>query len=211
LKALQQGQKYVSDCEKSRERCQDRKQIRITNANMRKRIIHEENCVGSYSVSKDNDRLYINSECDKKELAANTRAAKAILNAFPKAKIEIRPHIIKKDLKNPEYRINGILADRKGVTSEKGIAAGFNKAIKQGSCIVVIDFDDSPKTKGAPLNLERLANKLQGRWEDFDEGIIKECYVIHNGKVARITENQVFKDEKKSRQTLLDSFIRMGL
>ncbi|MCR5454677.1 MAG: hypothetical protein K6F33_06795 [Bacteroidales bacterium] len=75
----------------------------------------------------------------------------------------------------------------------------------------MIDFDFDEKTRSNHLNLERLANKLQGRWEDFEDGIIKECYVIHNGKVARITENQVFKDEKKSRQTLLDSFIRMGL
>ena len=211
LNGVAQGQKYVADCEKSRKRCIGRKDISDKNSKMQEWVTREEKNVGTYTASKENDRLFINSECDKNELAANTRAAKDILNAFPKAEIHIRPNIIKKDLKNPEYRINGVLADRKGITSENGIAAGFNKAIKQGSSVVVIDFDFDEKTKSNPLNLERLANKLQGRWEDFEDRIIKECYVIHNGKVARITENQVFKDEKKSRQTLLDSFIRMGL
>lgn len=211
LKAMAQGQKYVSDCEKSRKRCIGRKDISDKNTKMQEWITQEEKNVGTYTVSKENDRLFINSECDKNELAANTQAAKAILNAFPKTEIHIRPNIIKKDLKNPEYRINGVLADRKGVTSENGIAAGFNKAIKQGSSVVVIDFDFDEKTRSNPLNLERLANKLQGRWEDFEDGIIKECYVIHNGKVARITKEYVFNNKIKSRNKILETLGTLGL
>lgn len=211
LKAMEQDQKYVADCEKSRKRCQGRKQINDTNTNMKKWVTREEKGVGTYSVSKDNDRLFINSECDKKELAANTRAAKAILDAFPKAKIEIRPHIIKKDLKNPEYRINGILADRKGVTSEKGIAAGFNKAIKQGSSVVVIDFDDSPKTKTRDLRWIDTAINLGNRIEDFKEELISECYLIHKNRVLRITVEDFGNDEKSSKLKLTQILKEFGL
>lgn len=209
LKALEKGQEYIINCKENKQRCK-RDKFKIDNADMKEWVTREEKGVGTYSVSKDNDRLYINSECDKNELAANARAAKAILNAFPKTEIQIRPNILKDKLRNPEYWINGVLADRKGITNEKGVAAGFNKAIKQGSSIVVIDCDDNDDFR-KNVNIERLGNKIQGRWEDFEEGIIKECYVIHNGKVAKITQFQVFKDEKKSRQTLLDLFIRIGL
>ena len=209
LKALEKGQEYVSNCTENKQRCK-RDKFKIDNADMKEWVTREEKGVGTYSVSKDNDRLSINSECDKNELAANARAAKAILNAFPKAEIQIRPNILKDKLRNPEYWINGVLADRKGITNEKGVAAGFNKAIKQGSSIVVIDCDDNDDFR-KNVNIERLGNKIQGRWEDFEEGIISECYVIHNDKVARITKTQVFNDERKSKRAILGLLTQAGL
>ena len=211
LKAMAQGQKYVSDCEKSRKRCIGRKDISDKNTKMQEWITQEEKNVGTYTVSKENDRLFINSECDKNELAANARAAKAILNAFPKAEIHIRPNIIKKDLKTPEYRINGVLAYRKGVASENGIAAGFNKAIKQGSSIVVIDFDDSPKTKNRDLRWIDTAINLGNRIEDFKEELISEYYLIHKNRVLRITVEDFGNDEKSSKLKLTQILKEFGL
>lgn len=189
----------------------ERENKKRKNRAMKDKVTNAAKGVGAYSVSKESKNLFINSECDKNELQANKTAAIKIINAFPEVIVHIRPDIKQIDLKNPEYLINDILADRKGINSlKKGISAGFSKAIDQGSSIVVIDCDYSTELQ-ENFNLERLANKLQGRWEDFEEGIIKECYVIHNGKVARLTKNQVFKDEKKSRRSVLGLLINAGL
>lgn len=52
---------------------------------------------------------------DMSEILPNTRTTKVLLDAFPEMEIKIREHILKEGMKNPEYEINGIIADRKGI------------------------------------------------------------------------------------------------
>ena len=66
-------------------------------------------------------RLKISYDADKKEFEQNTITARFLLSAFPDMDILIREHILEYGKKNPEYLINGEIADRKGIESEKGL------------------------------------------------------------------------------------------
>ncbi len=88
------------------------------------------------------ERLLISKRADQRELKSNTRAAYAILHSFPDMYIIINPHSISFGHKNPEYTIDSMLGDRKGIMSEKGVTAGFKSAKKQGCKVVVIDLDE---------------------------------------------------------------------
>lgn len=130
-------------------------------------------------------RLITSTLADKTELKANKRAAYSLLSSFPTMEIKIRKHVLIHNVRNPEYQINELIADRKGIESEKGISAGFRKAIKQRCSAVVIDLDMHMKDK--PLKTIKLAQYIDGRKQDFTNGIIKECYVVYQGKAVKVT------------------------
>ena len=60
-------------------------------------------------------------------------------------RVKINPYLIADGHKNPEYTINGLIADRKGIMSEKGVMSAFRKDIEQGCDVVAIDLDMSMK------------------------------------------------------------------
>ena len=128
--------------------------------------------------------LRINNSADKDELEDNIRAAHSILSGFPEIEMTIRPHVIMHKVKNPEYTINGLIADRKGIESEKGITSGFQKALKQGCKAIVIDLDMNMRDK--PLRTIKLAQYIDGRKRDFENGLIKECYVVYRDRAVKI-------------------------
>jgi hypothetical protein len=131
------------------------------------------------------NRLQISNHADKIELKENLRSARSILKSFSDVYMDIRPHILEKGLKNPEYTIKGMIADRKGIESPKGIQSAFKKAIKQGCEAVVIDLDMHLKNKR--LRISELAKYIYWRYSDFEKGLIKECYVVYNNNAIRIT------------------------
>lgn len=139
------------------------------------------------------DRLLVSVCADKRELEENTTAAKSLLDSFPDLRMRIRPHVIKEGKKNPEYEINGLIADRKGIESEQGIKWGFIKAKEQGCRAVVIDLDMHMADK--PLRPNHLAKYLNWRKSDFDDGIILECYITYHGKAVRITKAHDSRDK----------------
>lgn len=151
--------------------------------------IHQCEDARHYSNHPDfGKRLRISDIADKSELSENIRAACALLKSFPKMEMELRPHIIAENVKNPEYIIDGLVADRKGIMAEQGITAGFKKALKQGCEAVVIDLDMNMGQK--PLLTRKLAQFIDGRKRDFEDGRIKACYVIYQGKAIKITSWQ---------------------
>lgn len=137
-------------------------------------------------------RLKTSVNADITEVEENTRAAKALLDSFPKMNILINAHVLEEGHKNPEYTVNGKTADRKGIESEKGITSAFKKAIKQGCEVVVIDLDMN--MRDYPLYANQIAKFISRRRADFEEGIIKECYVLYHGKAV------VIKGENLSRE-----------
>lgn len=147
------------------------------------------------------DRLLISKIADKSELDDNIRAAKALLRSFPEMEMAIRGHILKHNVSNPEYLINGLVADRKGIESEKGIASGFNKAMKQGCKIVVVDLDMHPE-KFPILRTRKLSSEINNRHADFEEGKIKECYVIFKGKAVRIGADVFWEKQKRPQKQI---------
>ena len=130
-----------------------------------------------------NSRLTIHPNADKSELLDNVRAAKSILKSFPNTQICIREHIIKDGVKNSEYLIDGLLADRKGIRGDRGVTSGFKSAILQNCKVVVIDLDmHKPR-----YNRAKLAQKILWRQDDFKRGIIESCYLVQNDKAIKIS------------------------
>ncbi len=140
--------------------------------------------------SRDNvagKKLLIHEKADINELADNIRAGRTLVENFPRMKIRIREHV-RDGRKNPEYEINGMIADAKRVKKEKGIPDAFRKSIEQGCEVVIIDFDKN--FKGKPIYYPEISKRIDWRKDDFESGLIKECYVIHNGKALRITKRR---------------------
>lgn len=145
--------------------------------------------------SKDKEfgnRLLISNIADKTELAENRRAASALLKSFPDIHMKIRPHVLEYNKSNPEYEIDGLVADRKGIKNPQGVTAGFKKAIKQGCQVVVIDLDMNMHDKH--FRNADIAKYINWRKDDFDKGVIKACYVIYNGMAVKITNDNIDKD-----------------
>lgn len=158
------------------------------------RIIKDCSMVHRYNQDSEyKDRLLISVCADQREIEDNTTAARVLLEAFPDLNIKIRPHILKEGIKNPEYEIDGLIADRKGVESEQGIKWGFIKAKEQGCRAVVIDLD--MHMSDHPIRPNHIAKYLNWRKPDFDDEIILECYVIYHGKAVRITKEHDNRDK----------------
>ena len=155
-------------------------------------------CVDEPKYSKHpkyGERLLICDDADKIELEDNIRCASAILDSFPELKMGIRPTILEYGKKNPEYTINGLIADRKGIESHSGVANGFLKAKRQGCKMVVLDLDmHHDKFKNLPTM--RLSSAINNRWLDFFGGDIEACFVVYEGKAVRI-DNTYFTDEPR--------------
>ena len=130
---------------------------------------------------------------DKTEVEANTRVAKVLLDSFPDMKMRILPHILKDKKPNPEYEINGHVADRKGIMGEKGISEGFRRAKEQGCSAVVIDLDMHMSNK--TLRSNYLAKYIDWRKTDFENDLIIECYVIYREKAVKINKSHNTRDK----------------
>ena len=140
------------------------------------------------------ERLLISIEADQRELASNIRAARAILASFPEISIIINPHRIVFGHKNPEYLINNLLGDRKGILGEKGVTAGFKSAKKQGCKVVVIDLDEHI-CLARPFELSKY---IARRKSDFVNEFILDCYVVLNGQAVRVNARYQTRREIES-------------
>ena len=128
------------------------------------------------------ERLLISVRADQTELNDNIRVARVLLDCFDDMFIIINEHLLTIGHKNPEYTINGKLGDRKGVESENGIKSAFRKAKQQGCKVVVLDFD--MHMSESILKTKKIVSGLFGRHEDFSQGNLEECYVVHNSKAV---------------------------
>lgn len=147
------------------------------------------------------ERLKISVQADQTEVKENTRAAHSLLSSFPEMNMQIRKHVYENGVKNPEYLINDNKADRKGIESPNGVASGFNKAIKQGCSVVVIDLDMHPN-KFKYLPSIKLASAINNRHMDFENGTVSECYVIYNDKAVKITADFFSGDTKQTKERI---------
>lgn len=137
-------------------------------------------------------RLQTHERADQNELAGNIRAAKSLLSSFSDMTIKIREHVLIHGVPNPEYEINGLIGDRKGIMAPQGVTSAFKKAIKQGCQTVVIDLDMHLKERN--LAVGALAKFIDWRKIDFETGTIRECYVIYRGKAIRIDNAHIGRE-----------------
>ena len=135
--------------------------------------------------------LLINVNADIGELVDNVKAG--LILAETEA-VKIRKHVIGKFVSNPEYEINGYIADAKRIHGYKGINTGFKKALnKQGCESIVIDFNKhfDPKKQ---INLEKVAGNIEWRIKDFMDDKIKECYIVFGKKHVKLTKDNFIKN-----------------
>lgn len=138
-----------------------------------------------YEDTEYGKRLLIHKDADLSELEDNLRAARSILKCFPNTYIEINAHRIILNEKNPEYTIDRLIGDRKGIMSERGVRSSFEKGKKQGCKAIVLDLDKHLSM--FRLHTIRLSKEIYFRQRDFREGLIERCYVVYRGNAACIT------------------------
>lgn len=150
-------------------------------------------------------RLLISIKADQSELDDNIRVAHVLLNCFVDMYIIINEHLLTIGHKNPEYTINGKLGDRKGVESENGIKSAFRKAKQQGCKVVVLDFD--MHMSESILKTKKIVSGLFGRHEDFTQGSLDECYVVHNSKAVVVKSDAFAATDKESVKQIINNVI----
>ena len=151
------------------------------------------------------ERLLISVRADQAELSDNVRVARVLLNCFGDMYIIINEHLLTIGHKNPEYTINGKLGDRKGIESENGIKSAFRKAKQQGCKVVVLDFD--MHMSESILKTKKIVSGLFGRHEDFSQGVLDECYVVHNSKAVVLKSDAFASADKQTVKTLINDVI----
>lgn len=155
---------------------------------------------GYFYDSEVGKRLKISYHADVDELEENISAARDLLRSIPDATMEIRPHSNVINVKNPEYLINGIIADRKGIEGYNGITSGFVKAIRQGCHSVYIDLDEHLSEK--PLDIPALTSKLYGRHDDFQNGTMDSCFIRYRGDVVVVPKTTFSGDKEVTKKAI---------
>lgn len=146
--------------------------------------------VNELYYSKSN--LLINVNADIGELVDNVKTGLILSKTEA---VKIRKHVIVNFVPNPEFEINGYIADAKRIHGYKGINTGFKKAInKQGCQCVVIDFNKHFDIKKS-LNLQKIAGNIDWRSKDFLDNKIKECYVVFGNKHVKLTKENFIKND----------------
>ena len=151
------------------------------------------------------ERLLISVRADQTELDDNIRVARVLLSCFDDMFIIINEHLLTIGHKNPEYTINGKLGDRKGVESENGIKSAFRKAKQQGCKVVVLDFD--MHMSESILKTKKIVSGLFGRHEDFSQGTLDECYVVHNSKAVVVKADAFAAPDKDTIKQIINDVI----
>ena len=151
------------------------------------------------------DRLLISTRADQGELNDNIRVARVLLSCFDDMVIRINEHLLTIGHKNPEYTINGKLGDRKGVESENGIKSAFRKAKIQGCQTVVLDFD--MHMSESILKTRKIVSGLFGRHEDFTDGSLDECYIVHHSKAVVVKSDAFSAPDKESIKQIISDVI----
>lgn len=141
--------------------------------------------------------MQISVMADRSELADNIHTGRILAKT---ESVTIRPHFEQEPghpIKNPEYVINGEIADAKRIEGYKGINTGFTKAIKQGAKIVVIDFDKH-FVDGRQLVVDKVVGRIMMRKKDFITGVIVMCILVHDGKYTEITKEDLDSDRLRT-------------
>ncbi|MBN9350694.1 MAG: hypothetical protein J0H55_08410 [Chitinophagaceae bacterium] len=136
------------------------------------------------------NKVRVSIYADEKDLNKNLKNAIIIADQLDFA-VKIRPHLdgeIIRNVPNPEYLINGKIADRKSPEGMKQYNL-LRKSQKQGCEIVVFDMGNWPREES--LYIKKLKNSLK------DEGhypVIKEIIIISkDGKAKHWTREDFVK------------------
>lgn len=135
-------------------------------------------------ISKNGGEIFVHRYADPVDIVENYNVAKLMIDKF-KLDLKIRPHC--NDIitglgdtkrKNPEYLINGLVADLKKVEG-KNISNNIKKAKSQGNEIVVLWIKND-------LSIQRIIEKLNGNFNARLNGNpFKEIYIIKDNEIVK--------------------------
>ena len=89
--------------------------------------------------------------------------------------------------------------------SENGIKSAFRKAKLQGCKVVVLDFD--MHMSESILKTKKIVSGLFGRHEDFTEGELDECYIVHNRKAVVVKSDAFTAPDKETIKQIINDVI----
>ena len=143
---------------------------------------------------KNKATVQVSPYADKKDLEKNVATAKIIADELGK-NVNIRPHldsnIVK--VKNPEYEINGLVADRKEASSYTSIKSHLDKVKKQingsnsqkGSVVFDITNFEDWKSQDITKNLKgKIMSFKNNNW-------LEEIYFVHQNKAITFTKEEL--------------------
>lgn len=143
-----------------------------------------------------NGAPYVKTKGIKVSSFADTNTLKDTMSAallvYKKLKddVIIEPHINLKGYKNPKLKIDGVKGVLKAIESFKGIKYGIQAAKKQGAPNVVFSLD-----KITDLNITKIITEVK-RQININRGrSFKNLYFIYNGKVVRLTREQIINQD----------------
>ncbi len=115
----------------------------------------------------------------------NLKTAKVL--ADHRISVKIRPHIIIHKEKNPEYEIEGKIADRK-MQKGKNVSSNLRTAKRQGAKIIVFDVQDS-----YPYSIADLKRNLRGQIMEHYKNAFEMIIIIKGNTVEKIQISDLIK------------------
>ncbi len=145
--------------------------------------------------------VQISAIADHSEIADNLKSARIILENKAAKSIKILPHLSQEcgRTKNPEYEIDGAIADAKRIRSNN-VADSFLKAKKQNCSVVVIDTVYTEH-----LRVYDIAKNIAKRMDDFTNGTIQKCIVIVKGKCYTIDRSFFPAKPSNNRNSMINT------
>lgn len=144
---------------------------------------------------KHKKKVFVSPFADDKDLIPNVETAMVIVDKLG-IDVKIRAHIdsnIVKGHKNPEYEINGKIADRKEVSSYTSIRSNLDTARKQGNQSIVYDI-----TNFKNWNSYKITKNLKGKILNFkNKNWLHEIYFINGNKAIYFTKDELMNDFDK--------------
>lgn len=144
--------------------------------------------VGKCYYKDNKSSLQISAMAHHAEINQNVNTGRILLDNFKNMELSIRPHLGKQGVKNPEYLINGMIADAKRPEGWAGISDAFTKAKRQKCKAVVIDLC---KLQDKEFDISAAAKAIVNRHEDFKNKVIEESYVVWKNK-SIIIKSEIF-------------------
>ena len=141
---------------------------------------------------KHKKKVFVSPFADENDLVNNVETAMVIVDKL-KTDVKIRAHIdsnIVKGHKNPEYEINGKIADRKEVSSYTSIKSNLETAKKQGNHSIVYDVTNFKDWKA-----NEITKNLKGKIMNFkDKDWLHEIYFVNGNKAISFTKDELLDD-----------------
>lgn len=144
-------------------------------------------------------KVFVSPYADEKDLIDNVETAMVIVDKL-RTDVKIRAHINLQNHKNPEYEINGKLADRAEPTSKnvkRGITNAFDDKLGKGKQLrdfekvgLVIDISHYELNNE---NIDAIVSQSWSKFNLYNKTNLKEVIFVHKNNAVIMEENLLKK------------------